>query len=496
MLNRERAEDRKHEPIPDWALLARSGSEPTDSRLLPCAKGGTPAASAQRSRVGHTPLPRGAAAARARARRQVRRSDPMPPARRIASAEERISIHAAGSGFVIDPFNRRIHTASCARVRTMGLGDPKWFAPDESSALSYLQQRMTSYVTAQPIVPCSACGQGIPSRLRGVERSAREARPAFGTRSIEASVFRSHVSPPNEKRVDAWSVPQRLAYSDTTVDLRDALRVALAALRAEEDEVVHGVLESPVLSPDEWNPPDAENVLFYNLQSPQCLAEAAGTGLRFERVFRRPIERPPELLSALHHYLYEVTELSAGFRHWRRGSNLASWRAVECDPFDDFTPTSHLWRVLRTAPLAFEPTPAEAPPEHFGLSIQLTTSSTANAAALVKKCVDCTVAAFQVHTDPVALDEIAGRLARILSEDPDGIEKLLRSSDRSVLGTPAHARGRLVRPHGDLGVAFCPDDDRCVAGEVLLNVDSSRSSWLIAGEVFSVEPDQQDATAP
>jgi hypothetical protein len=106
----------------------------------------------------------------------------------------------------------------------------------------------------------------------------------------------------------------------------------------------------------------------------------------------------------------------------------------------------------------------------------------------VKKCVDCSVAAFQVHTDEATLRAVAERLAQILGRDRPWIEDLLMSSDRAALGTPAHARGRLIRTHGDFGVAFSPDDDRCVVGELMLDVDPSATSWSISGRLFTVEP--------
>lgn len=51
------------------------------------------------------------------------------------------AIHRSGVGFVIDPFNRRLHHASCPGVLRLGLSDKKWFAEDERGRDQYLAWR-------------------------------------------------------------------------------------------------------------------------------------------------------------------------------------------------------------------------------------------------------------------------------------------------------------------------------------------------------------------
>ena len=85
-------------------------------------------------------------------------SDTSPvTAREISTDGELHAIAAAGTGFVITPFNRRWHTATCPHVQTMTVGTPKWFAATSAELTDYLQQRITRYDTAKPIEACPDC---------------------------------------------------------------------------------------------------------------------------------------------------------------------------------------------------------------------------------------------------------------------------------------------------------------------------------------------------
>jgi hypothetical protein len=78
-------------------------------------------------------------------------------AREIATDGELRAIAAARTGFVISPFNRRWHAATCPHVQTMTVGTPKWFAATAAELTDYLQQRITQYDTAKPIEACPDC---------------------------------------------------------------------------------------------------------------------------------------------------------------------------------------------------------------------------------------------------------------------------------------------------------------------------------------------------
>lgn len=77
--------------------------------------------------------------------------------RETAADGELRAIAAAGTGFVIAPFNRRWHAAACSHVQAMTVGTPKWFAATSAELTDYLQQRITQYDTAKPIEACPDC---------------------------------------------------------------------------------------------------------------------------------------------------------------------------------------------------------------------------------------------------------------------------------------------------------------------------------------------------
>lgn len=88
----------------------------------------------------------------------LRHTISMEPARKIASNDELRAIAEAGTGFVVDPFNRRWHLATCPHIHKMTTGQPKWFAASSAAMDLYLQQRHAQYPGAQPILACTTCG--------------------------------------------------------------------------------------------------------------------------------------------------------------------------------------------------------------------------------------------------------------------------------------------------------------------------------------------------
>ena len=99
----------------------------------------------------------------------------MDPARKIASNDELHAIAAAGADYIIDPFNRRWHLASCPHTRNMTTGQPKWLAPSPAALDDYLQQRHAHHPAAKPIQACPACGGRAIVALRQLT-NVRQAR--------------------------------------------------------------------------------------------------------------------------------------------------------------------------------------------------------------------------------------------------------------------------------------------------------------------------------
>ena len=78
-------------------------------------------------------------------------------AKEITTDEELRAIAAAGAGFIIAPFYRRWHMATCPHVQAMTTGTPKWFTATTAELTDYLQQRIALYDTAMLIEACPTC---------------------------------------------------------------------------------------------------------------------------------------------------------------------------------------------------------------------------------------------------------------------------------------------------------------------------------------------------
>jgi hypothetical protein len=78
-------------------------------------------------------------------------------AQEISTDEELDAIAAAGTGFIIAPFYRRWHMATCPHVQEMTTGTQKWFAATTAELTDYLQQRIALHDTAKLIEACPTC---------------------------------------------------------------------------------------------------------------------------------------------------------------------------------------------------------------------------------------------------------------------------------------------------------------------------------------------------
>ena len=77
----------------------------------------------------------------------------------ISTDDELRAIAVAGTGFVIAPFYRRWHRASCPHVQTMTTGTQKWFAATTAELTDYLQQRIARHDTTRH----SQADRGMPN---------------------------------------------------------------------------------------------------------------------------------------------------------------------------------------------------------------------------------------------------------------------------------------------------------------------------------------------
>ena len=78
-------------------------------------------------------------------------------AKEITTDGELHAMAVAGTGFIITPFYRRWHMATCPHVQTMTTGTQKWFAATTAELTDYLQQRIALNDTAKLIEACPTC---------------------------------------------------------------------------------------------------------------------------------------------------------------------------------------------------------------------------------------------------------------------------------------------------------------------------------------------------
>lgn len=120
-----------------------------------------------------------------------------------------------------------------------------------------------------------------------------------------------------------------------------------------------------------------------------------------------------------------------------------------------------VWLALARDQVEMAP-PACVPETRFAVRVQIRQPRGQQPrvlGGLVKGIFDGVISAFQAHTDKAV---VAARLATVPPADPIEIEELLLDRRRAVLGVVP----RLVSLH-DVAVQWNPEDDRCVAGELL-----------------------------
>ncbi len=265
--------------------------------------------------------------------------------------------------------------------------------------------------------------------------------------------------------------------------MREDLREAVRTLECGSDEVLHATYVSGV---DQAC--DAENILFYNVGA-SYFAQSSSNGLRFERAFSEP-PPPPRLLKerVLHYQFYGPAKRQDGFAYWRSRRKLVQWE-VSSEALGPSTSATSIWYWMKRE-LGETGGAIKREPPRFGLRVAIHAPSglAPNPAALVKPLFDGIISAFHSH-DGAMLEQVSDRLARKLGVEAREVADHLLSDSAAVLG-----RRRLVYPWGK-SVQWNPADDRCVAAELVLYIDTNRDSlWRLSGELF--ELDEKGPTAP
>jgi len=376
----------------------------------------------------------------------------MNGARRITSDDDLSEVAARGAGFVIDPFNRRWHRASCPRIVGMTTGQPKWFADSDNGLQHFLDQRLADYETAKPISPCPSCSGGTPRVARSYE--AVEAPGLTVTTTDRGFVARS-----------SHRVTFGPAKGSPEATVRAELCRHLASLQPAAGEVLHAVFGGPIPVNS-----DVENQLIYNVFDSSGSA-ALAHGVRFELDDAQP-------RAAAYEYRYGLATSGGAFAHWVEGDVAVAWPAITITSGSSERLLARTWWSLARADVQLGRSLHDR--ARFAVRAELTLPRGASSPLTperLKQLVDGAVCAFQRHP---ATDTAIARIAAQLGVEPSTVGEALASEDRAVLGDAERAI-RLTTS----GVQWNPDDTRLVAAEIVVRTDHVDAP-LLAGHIAAV----------
>jgi hypothetical protein len=377
---------------------------------------------------------------------------PRQGARKVAGDTELREIAAAGAGFIIDPFNRWWHFAGCQRVAAMTTGQPKWYAATAADREAFLEQRLARLATAQPVLPCRACGaDAAPPRL-----VFRPASRAVGPQPPEPCTRRSDGG--FEVWADQYVRNDSVAGSAAGL-LRRLIAREVRALPASAGLVLHagyGGQRRPGA--------DVENLLFNNIDQTLALFRRPGAlGAGFEDL-GLAIPPAPDGTTRQCYYRYGLAQPGAAFAAVRPGQLVC--RVPEAViPDGPARLAARIWLAVRRA----RPLPPPGVPAGHGSFLLRITVHQLSPAGCIKAIVDGATAAMQ-SDDPARVAGSITRLSRLLDADPRELLALVTTAD-APLGTRSRSspasRHSLFTLDGPAQVRVTPDDDRCIAAEVI-----------------------------
>jgi hypothetical protein len=376
---------------------------------------------------------------------------PVDEPRRIDSDTELQGIAATGTGFVIDPFNRRWHVAACSRVHGMTIGQSKWFAPTRAALDSYLEARLARYATAKPIIACSICTPGGGGNDLGPTR-ARMRRAASA--AIEGPRREPHLQRLDDG-FEIWGdeyVRNQSKATSTAGALKRLIATEIRRLPTPEGRVLHAAYAG-----ERWPGTDVENLLFNNIDQTLALFTAAGSrGVRFEDLGAK-LPAAPDGTTRSTFYAYRLAEAGGPFRMVKTGKRACRIVGAVI-PEGPARLAARIWLGLRRA----RPPGCGSvlTPEPYVLRIR---AHGLRPATTIKAVVDGASAAMQDAdiADP-QLRSAVGRLATLLAVDDHELFALVASAD-----APLGVATGLFTLDGAAQVRVTPDDDRCIAAEVI-----------------------------
>lgn len=290
--------------------------------------------------------------------------------------------------------------------------------------------------------------------------------------------------PDGRDQVEAWSGyplqfsgQRRFAWQQKmAADLRKALARLPALPRA--------VLAGRYMSTDQ-SPCDAENRLFTNLGA--AAFPAGLVGIRFERGTGMPPPAPVPIARVAGHLYYYRYQLGGAWESWASAGVLAQWRRVPRMVAGDSS-CWPVWLAMKLAAAAGQVEvlapgfPGTAP---FGVRavVHATAHGPRRAASISETLIDGIIAAFHagLGKGPSAAAAAAILAPRLPGMTAADLEAFAAGSEPGPLFAPAALRVK----GGHIQISPC--DERCQAGEVIIQSDAHGPFPEISGELLALQ---------
>lgn len=362
-------------------------------------------------------------------------------------------LHALSSGVVYNPFDKRLHAVGCASIGRMraSSANPKWHFSAAAEAATYLAGHHARWGGAmwQPATCCLG-DKGSASA------SQPEQRPTTST-ATTLPAARSGLEPlvrRSEDGFEVWSdeyVRNESRSSSPAGALRRLISGEIRRLPAPAGRLLHAAYAG-----DRWHRSDIENLLFNNIDQTLYLFALAGVhGLRFEDLgHATPVA--PDGSTRSSYYAYRTSKTDDAFVGVQVGE-------VACRIPDVIVPdgsarlAARIWLALRRA----RPTTcAEVPlPDPYMLRVK---TRGLPPATTLKAIIDGASAAMQRGMPTEQIRISVQRLESLLGVPGDELLPLVTAH-----GAPL---GEAMQPFvidGSDQVRVTPDDERCIAAEVV-----------------------------
>lgn len=374
-------------------------------------------------------------------------------ARTIESNAELQSIAHSGAGLVIDPAARRWHLATCQHLPLMTVGAPKWFAATREALDSYCARRAAQSLTAKPIQACPTCDPESTSAKRAARSLSAAGRIPTPSTDSSSPATRAPCLRRADDGFEIWA-DEYVRNESTAASAAGALRQLISGeirrLPPPDGRLLHAAYAGY-----RWPGTDVENLLFNNIdQTLKLFANSGNDGVRFEDLGDAS-PAAPDGTTRSSSYAYRLVEAGEAF-------HAAETRELACRTEEAVVPegparlAARIWLAVRRA------RPSECRYVATAPYVLRVTTRGLPPATNVKAIVDGASAAMQqgVLTDP--LRQSIGRLAALLDADEDDLLSLVTGPE-----APLGVATGLFTLDGSAQVRVTPDDDRCVAAEVM-----------------------------